>query len=274
MVCRSRACRPRLVASSPACPRGPDDRAATAAPRVPDGHGRRTAAGDRPDCGPRHRPPVHDRQLRRHRGWPRRVRRALGCRSATTETAQFFHGLRERVDAVMAGTGTLRTERYGRITRDPERRRRRVSRGPAPGADRGRDIAQRGGPDRHPAVRRARGQGRGVHARASSTRRAARPRSRSSGSTPSRLTMTTALRHLKAEHGVRTAAMRGRPDRVRGVAARGPRRRAVLDDLAEAGRRRHGADDHQRSELPELLDLDLRWAVEHEGSLFLRYATR
>ena len=38
---------------------------------------------------------------------------------------QMFHGLRERVDAVMAGTATMRTERYGRIARDPERRRRR-----------------------------------------------------------------------------------------------------------------------------------------------------
>src|SRR5689334_7850681 len=33
-----------------------------------------------------------------------------------------FHGLRERVDAVMAGTRTLRTESYGRILGRPERR--------------------------------------------------------------------------------------------------------------------------------------------------------
>ncbi len=26
-----------------------------------------------------------------------------------------FHGLRERFDAVLAGTGTLRAERYGRV---------------------------------------------------------------------------------------------------------------------------------------------------------------
>src|SRR6478672_13093587 len=45
---------------------------------------------------------------------------------------QMFHGLRERVDAVMAGTATMRTERYGRIARDPDRRRRRTERGLAP----------------------------------------------------------------------------------------------------------------------------------------------
>ena len=91
---------------------------------------------------------------------------------------------------------------------------------------------------------------------------------------PEQVTMTTALRHLRAEHGVRLLLCEGGPTVFGALTARGPRRRAVLDDLAEAVRRRHGADDHQRPELPELLDLDLRWAVEHEGSLFLRYATR
>jgi riboflavin biosynthesis pyrimidine reductase len=40
-----------------------------------------------------------------------------------------FHSLRERVDAVLAGTGTLREESYGRIIPDPERRQRRVAAG-------------------------------------------------------------------------------------------------------------------------------------------------
>ncbi len=40
-----------------------------------------------------------------------------------------FHGLRERVDAVLAGTVTLRTEGYGRIISKPERRERRTARG-------------------------------------------------------------------------------------------------------------------------------------------------
>src|SRR5947209_2791112 len=43
-----------------------------------------------------------------------------------------FHGLREQVDAVMAGTGTLRVERYGRILGKPERRQRRATRGFSP----------------------------------------------------------------------------------------------------------------------------------------------
>lgn len=45
---------------------------------------------------------------------------------------ELFHGLREHVDAVMAGTGTLRSERYGRMVRDPDRRQRRAASGRNP----------------------------------------------------------------------------------------------------------------------------------------------
>lgn len=40
-----------------------------------------------------------------------------------------FHGLRERVDAVLAGGATMHSERYGRMLGRPERRRRRLERG-------------------------------------------------------------------------------------------------------------------------------------------------
>lgn len=43
-----------------------------------------------------------------------------------------FHALREQVDAVMVGTGTIAIERYGPIVRDPDGRRRRAERGLAP----------------------------------------------------------------------------------------------------------------------------------------------
>jgi riboflavin-specific deaminase-like protein len=38
---------------------------------------------------------------------------------------ELFHELRGCADAVMAGAGTVRAERYGRLVRDPERRERR-----------------------------------------------------------------------------------------------------------------------------------------------------
>jgi riboflavin-specific deaminase-like protein len=42
---------------------------------------------------------------------------------------QLFHHLRTQVDAVMVGAGTLRAERYGRIAKSDELRRKRVSEG-------------------------------------------------------------------------------------------------------------------------------------------------
>jgi riboflavin biosynthesis pyrimidine reductase len=42
---------------------------------------------------------------------------------------ELFHALRGPVDAVMAGAGTMRVERYGRITPDESRRRMRRERG-------------------------------------------------------------------------------------------------------------------------------------------------
>jgi riboflavin-specific deaminase-like protein len=42
---------------------------------------------------------------------------------------ELFHGLRTQADAVMVGAGTIRTERYGRMVRKPERREKRVAEG-------------------------------------------------------------------------------------------------------------------------------------------------
>jgi len=42
---------------------------------------------------------------------------------------ELFHALRERVDCVMAGAGTVRAEGYGRVIRSEEARARRVSLG-------------------------------------------------------------------------------------------------------------------------------------------------
>ena len=59
-------------------------------------------------------------------------RAAIAGKSAPLSNAadrRIFHLLRAQVDAVFAGTGTLRKERYGRIVRDPELRERRAAAG-------------------------------------------------------------------------------------------------------------------------------------------------
>jgi riboflavin-specific deaminase-like protein len=59
-------------------------------------------------------------------------RASVGGRTAPISSVadrQLFHALRTRVDAVMVGAGTLRTERYGRLVRDPLRWEQRVAAG-------------------------------------------------------------------------------------------------------------------------------------------------
>jgi 5-amino-6-(5-phosphoribosylamino)uracil reductase len=59
-------------------------------------------------------------------------RATLGGRSGplgNRADRELFHGLRTAVDAVMAGAGTVRVERYGRIIPDESRRRVRLQRG-------------------------------------------------------------------------------------------------------------------------------------------------
>jgi riboflavin biosynthesis pyrimidine reductase len=59
-------------------------------------------------------------------------RATLGGRSGTISDRadrELFHCLRASVDAVMAGAGTVRVERYGRIIPSEERRHERVERG-------------------------------------------------------------------------------------------------------------------------------------------------
>jgi riboflavin-specific deaminase-like protein len=62
-------------------------------------------------------------------------RATLAGRTATISSPadrELFHLLREQVDAVMAGTGTIALERYGPLVRDPGRRARRAARGLEP----------------------------------------------------------------------------------------------------------------------------------------------
>jgi riboflavin-specific deaminase-like protein len=59
-------------------------------------------------------------------------RASLGGRSGGiggSADKELFHGLRTVVDAVMAGAGTVRAERYGRLVRDERKRKLRAERG-------------------------------------------------------------------------------------------------------------------------------------------------
>ncbi|MGI8902503.1 MAG: dihydrofolate reductase family protein [Solirubrobacteraceae bacterium] len=181
-----------------------------------------------------------------------------------------FHGLRERVDAVLAGTATMRIERYGRIVRGEEPRRRRAARGLA--AEPLAAVVTRSGevPTDVPLF--------------------AEPESRivvfsptelnltgcAAGVTavrldPGELTLTTALRRLRADHGVRWLLCEGGPTLFGALLHEG-----LVDELfltlapklAGGGR---GPTISTGPELTEALGLRLAWLLERGGSLYARY---
>ena len=184
---------------------------------------------------------------------------------------QMFHGLRERVDAVMAGTATMRTERYGRIVRDPQRRSRRTERGLA--AEPLAVIVTRSGdvPFEIPLFDEPEARvviftpidldTSGCSAQVEVVRL-----------DPGQMTMTTVWRRLTFDFGVRMLLCEGGPT-VFGA--------LLQEDLADelfltlspklAGGGSEAAITYGPP-LPELLQLTLRWALERQGSLFLRYA--
>ena len=181
-----------------------------------------------------------------------------------------FLGLRERVDAVLAGTGTLRTERYGRLLRDPERRERRAASGldPEPLAS----VLTRSGdvPTEIPLF--AEPQARVVvftPTELDSSACAAQVEQVLLD--PGELTLTTMMRRLRSDYAVRAVLCEGGPT-IFG---------ALLDEelvdelfLTLAPRLVGGGVAPAIAagpELPELRNLRMISALEREGSLYLRY---
>jgi 5-amino-6-(5-phosphoribosylamino)uracil reductase len=183
---------------------------------------------------------------------------------------ELFHGLRQLADAVFVGTGTLRIERYGRLVRDPERRRRRVEAGrsPEPLAC----VVTRSGelpvdiplfsepearvvvfsPDEHDfsgcgaqvqLVRLDRGE----------------------------LTLTTVLRRLRLELGIGLLLCEGGPTVFGSLL-----HEQLVDELflTLAPKLAGGGMTPTISTGPELMELQptrLVWALEHTSALYLRY---
>jgi riboflavin-specific deaminase-like protein len=184
---------------------------------------------------------------------------------------QMFHGLRERVDAVMAGTATLRTERYGRMTRDPERRRRRLQSGLSSeplavvitrSGDVPLDIPLFAEPEARAVVFTPTDLDTSNCAAQVEVVRL----------DPGELTMTTTFRRLASDYGVRTLLCEG------GATVFGALLHEDLVDelfLTVSPRLAGGGAETPITSgppLPELLHLTMLWALEREGSLFLRYA--
>jgi riboflavin-specific deaminase-like protein len=184
---------------------------------------------------------------------------------------ELFHGLREHVDAVMAGTGTLRAERYGRMVRDPERRRRRAAAGlnPEPlsvvmsrSGDVPVDIPLFSDPGSRVAVfTPADIDTSSLSAQVDVVRL-----------DPGELTLTTMMRRLRSAFDVRSLLCEGGPTLFGALLAEG-----LVDELflSLAAKLTGGGTAPAITagpELPELCTMALVWAFEHDSALYLRYA--
>jgi riboflavin-specific deaminase-like protein len=184
---------------------------------------------------------------------------------------EIFHGLREHVDAVMAGTGTLRIERYGRVVRDPERRRRRAASAlnPEPlfaiisrSGDVPTDIPLFSDPGSRVVVfTPGRLDTSGLDAQVDVVRL-----------DPGELTLTTMMRRLRSDFDVRSLLCEGGPTLFGALL-----QEELVDELflSLAPKLTGGGTAPAISagpELSELRTMSLVWAFEHESALYLRYA--
>jgi riboflavin-specific deaminase-like protein len=182
-----------------------------------------------------------------------------------------FHGLREQVDAVLAGTGTLRTERYGRMLGKEERRRRRVQLGRSPEplaciVSRTGDVPVDIGLFAEPEARVV------IFAPAEIDTSACAAQVDVVALDPGELTLTTVLRRLHSDYAIRSLLCEGGPTLFGALLHEG-----VIDELflTLAPKLAGGLADLTITAGAELVDpreLDISWLLERNGSLYLRYS--
>ncbi len=181
-----------------------------------------------------------------------------------------FHGLREQVDAILAGTGTLRVERYGRLLGRPERRRRRVERGLRPeplacvvtrSGEVPTDIPLFGEPEARIVVfSPVEIDTSECDAEVAVVR-----------VDPGELTLTTVLRRLRRDHDVRMLLCEGGPTLFGALLGEGLVDELFLTLAPKLAGGGAGPTIASAPELAELEELELKWLLERDGSLYLRY---
>ena len=183
---------------------------------------------------------------------------------------QMFHGLREHVDAILVGTGTLRAERYGRLIRDPERRHRRAASGlsPEPLAcifTRSGNVPTDIPLFSEPAARIV------VFTPVELDTSDSAAQVEMVRLDPGELTLTTVMRRLRSAYDVRSVLCEGGPTVFGGLL-----HEDLVDELflSLAPKLTGGGSAPgitSGASLPELRRLTLVWAIQSDSSLYLRY---
>jgi len=186
---------------------------------------------------------------------------------------EVFRRLRTQVDAVLVGTRTLSIEQYGRAVRRAELRELRAALGLAP--EPLLATISRSGELPLDAPLFAEPEARVVVFAPEGT---PAPECAADvtlvGLDPAALTLTSALRALRAEHGVRALLCEGGPTLMGALLHEG-----LLDELflTLAPQLAGGGAEPTIASGPALGEpaaLELVWALERTGSLYLRYAVR
>jgi riboflavin-specific deaminase-like protein len=186
---------------------------------------------------------------------------------------ELFHGLRTQADAVMAGAGTVRTERYGRMTKNDELSERRIRDGLSPAAPAvvvsGRlnlpaDLPLLQDPESHVYVLTASdGEPPQVPARVEVLRGEPAP--------DAGVMLAPLLRRLREEHGIRSILCEGGPALNHGLLREG-----LVDELFLALSPKLAAGEPLTVVtgigLRPARELQLLSVLESEGHLFMRYA--
>jgi riboflavin-specific deaminase-like protein len=184
-----------------------------------------------------------------------------------------FHGLREQVDAVFAGSRTLKIERYGRIIRDAEVRHRREQAGRAPeplavvvtrSGEVPFDIPLFAEPEARIALFSA------VHVDLSGCA----ARVELVRLDPGELTLTTVMRRVQSDFGVASLLCEGGPTVFGSLL-----QEQLVDELFLTLSPKlvgGGASPTISSgtELKELQPTEVVWTLEHDGALYMRYRLR
>jgi riboflavin-specific deaminase-like protein len=195
---------------------------------------------------------------------------AIGGRSAPVAGAAdraLFHELRTQADAVMAGAGTVRTERYGRVTKNEELAARREREAVAVLVSGRLDLPAdlpllADASSRVVIVTASNGSLDGVAAEVSYIRQ---PRDRSLGG---------AMATLRTEHGIRSILCEGGPHLNSELFRQG-----LVDEVFLCVSPRIAGEPDQPASLegialPGPVDLDLITLHEAEDHLFFRYRVR
>jgi riboflavin biosynthesis pyrimidine reductase len=184
---------------------------------------------------------------------------------------EIFHGLREQVDAVMAGTETMRSERYGRIIPDVTRRGRRVAGGMA--AEPLACLVTRSGevPTSIPLFEEPEARIVIFSAHAIAPIRCA-ARVEVVRLEPELPALTGALGRLRRDHGVRSLLCEGGPTLFGALLQEGLVDELFLTLAPKLTGGGQGPPISSGAELPELAPIKLRWLLERNDSLYLRYA--